>query len=371
MRALMARWWRRSPAGTVALLILWLFASTIATLAAIELALQARATILHAFDRSEETRLANGYEPFLVEHLHPTLLFGPPRSDALRAANNPVCSMDEAGFRNPGVGASRRRPLAFLLGGSVAFGLLASSDDTTITSYMNRLQDRYYFVNAGFPGLNSTQELVRLTADLANYHPALVVALNGWNDATLAEDRRMIQEDLPPGVPEQYPLLVDILTADAPSRRGLRPEVLLPQLWNRWHRWRADSAATLAPVEDEKIGAAAQRYIANIRRARIVATAIGARYVAVFQPHASLHRGASADLTSDPVIRFHRAVDALPMPGVEFFDFGDVFDRLQDPVSAGAMSRHTYFADAGHLHDAGNLVVARELLTVMGIPLQP
>lgn len=366
MRALMARWWRRSPAGTVALLILWLFASTIATLAAIELALQARATILHAFDRSEETRLANGYEPFLVEHLHPTLLFGPPRSDALRAANNPVCSMDEAGFRNPGVGASRRRPLAFLLGGSVAFGLLASSEDTTITSYMNRLQDRYYFVNAGFPGLNSTQELVRLTADLANYHPALVVALNGWNDAALIDDPH--QEGLPAGVPEQYPLLEDIFQDGATPTFHLG--ALFPQIWDRWNRWRPSAVPRATPIGDDKIAAAAQRYIANITRAHVVATAIGARYVAVFQPHVSLHRAAVRDdAASQPMIRYHRAVGELPMPGVEFFDFSNVFDRLQNPL-VDERSGQAYFADDVHLHDAGNAAIARELLTVMGIPLQ-
>jgi hypothetical protein len=179
--------WRQSRAGTVAILALWALAALATIAVAAEIALQKRSAYLQATDQRRYSVLARAYAPFMTESLHPIyMFFFPPTAAERRQIGNAVCSIDEHGFREPGLARAQGRKLAFLLGGSVAFGLFASSNDATITSHLNRLQDEYFFVNAGVPGFTSTQELVRLAVELADHQPAVVIALDGWNDLTLA-----------------------------------------------------------------------------------------------------------------------------------------------------------------------------------------
>ena len=97
---------------------------------------------------------ARAYYPFGFQHINPTyLFFFPFEPEARTALSNEHVTLDEAGFRGQGPEFVGDRKLAFLIGGSTAFSS-ASSDSTTITGYLNQIQDRYFFVNAGVPSWN-------------------------------------------------------------------------------------------------------------------------------------------------------------------------------------------------------------------------
>ena len=136
----------------------------------------------HPIPRYRELEAA--YQPFTIQHLHPSFLFWFPLDPAERSAlNNKVSSLSSDGFRGPGPMDKGTRQLAFILGGSAAFGHFATGNETTITGYLNALQDQYLFVNAGVPSWISSQELVRLALELVAHKPALVIAYDGFNDA--------------------------------------------------------------------------------------------------------------------------------------------------------------------------------------------
>jgi hypothetical protein len=362
--------WRQSRAGTAIVAALWLFAILLGGAVALEFLLQQRSVYKEAHDQRRYSVLARAYAPFFSESLHPQyLFFFPSTAAARRAMGNATCSIDEHGFREPGVEQIHGRKLAFLVGGSVAFGLFASSNDTTITSALNRLQSEYFFVNAGVPGFNSTQELVRLTVELADYQPALVIALDGWNDLTLARDADRIERQIPPGTPEAFPALEQVVESAHSPWRALLPETFFPEISLRLGPRRDDQRPK--PVPEKRLEEAAQRYAINRQRMSDVSKSIGARFISVFQPLAALHRHVPEGSTAanPDAESFHsRAIEK--QAGVESYDLGRVFDEFfpSIPVGVPAIEDNTIFVDDGHLYDPGNALLARELLKLIQRP---
>jgi hypothetical protein len=361
--------WRQSRTGTIVIAALWLLAVVFGGAIAIEVLLQQRSAYLERHDTRRYAVLSRAYAPFITESLHPQYLFFFPQTAAQRQAiGNATCSIDAHGFREPGIESARGRKLAFLVGGSVAFGLFASSNDATITAHLNRLQNEYFFVNAGVPGFNSTQELVRLTVELADHHPALVVALDGWNDLTLARERKFIEQQIPPGTPEAFPTLQALVeTAHAPWRT-LFPGKLFPEISLRLGTNEADDEPQ---VPEARVAAAANRYSLNRERMSDVSRAVGARFISVFQPFAGLHQNVPrAFADADPSAElFHKLAAAKPS-SVEAYDMSNVFDQFfaKVPVNDPSIEDDTIFVDNDHLYDPGNQIVARQLVKLIQAP---
>jgi hypothetical protein len=359
--------------GRSILVVVWLLTGVVVSATGLELLLQAR---IYWHARNDATpnshRLERAYAPFGILHLHPQYFFFFPRDPAARVAmSNETCSIDADGFRGPGPARAGGRPLAFLLGGSAAFGYMASSDETTITGYLNRLQDTYFFVNAAVPSWNSTQEMFRLAFQILDYRPALIVAYDGANDAQLLDAFGRTASDYSAGMPEEFEAL-DALVDDGGSLSVKRAIVslaghLLPELHQRIRDALDDRDARRAgPVSDASLRTGVARYLANLTRMSELATAEGARFVAVFQPVAQLHRhlGSGPAFEPVPVVeRFHREVVAQLPRHVEFHDLGDVFDQhyAAIPVMNPDITDKTIFVDQVHLYDPGNEIVARHI----------
>jgi hypothetical protein len=305
--------------------------------------------------------------------LHPQYMFSFPRDPAARMAiSNATCSLDADGFRGPGPAHAGGRPLAFVLGGSAAFGLLASADATTITGYLNRLQDKYFFVDAGVPAWNSTQEMYRLAFQILDYHPALIVTYDGSNDARFLRAVEGTAPDFGVGVPDGFDdltRLVDESSTQSPRHASVfLAAYLFPELKERIDKMFGhevqDEPAT--PLPDSVVQAAAARYLSNLSRMSALATSQGARFVAVFQPVAKLHRHLGPGARPEPfeaIERFHRAVMSQLPRDLEFHDLGDVFDQhyASIPVRNPDVTDKTVFIDQVHLYDPGNEIVARHL----------
>src|SRR4051812_4594371 len=113
-------------AGTTLLSLLWLTAIGAIGAVGLEFLLRARS---HWDANTEDSlgpvfnRLDQAYAQASVEHLHPQYFsFFPFDPHERIAISNETCSLDADGFRGPGPAHAGGRRLAFLLGGSTAFG---------------------------------------------------------------------------------------------------------------------------------------------------------------------------------------------------------------------------------------------------------
>ena len=73
-----------------------------------------------------------------------------------------------------------------ILGGSVAMGLGASSNSSTIASQLNKLLSRnsinLQVVNAACSAYCSWQELIKFALEISRYQPPIVISLSSYND---------------------------------------------------------------------------------------------------------------------------------------------------------------------------------------------
>ena len=336
-----------------------------------------------ADSRPRYDRLGRAYDPFHVQHLHPQYLFFFPLQPAARMAlSNEICTVDGDGFRGPGPAHASGRRLAFLLGGSAAFGDYASSDATTITGYLNRIQDEYFFVNAGVPSWNSTQEMFRLTFQILDYRPALVMTFDGSNDAELLLDyseNGMASYAI--GAPDSFHRLVTLVDDIRANFGKLTAiswlETMFPEVTKGIKR-RLKQAARSARARDGSEGpalisenvlhAAAAKYLSNLKRMHNLAAAEGTRFIAVFQPVSRLHQHVDPKFEPneeerDAVERFHKAVMEKYAHDFEFHDLAKVFDQYYAavPVIKQDLTDETVFVDQVHLYDPGNEIIARHL----------
>jgi hypothetical protein len=373
---------RRSILGATVLGLLWAAAVVLVAATGLEFLLRVRAywldTRAPAVSQPMLEAREEAYDHFNVEDLHPLYFFFFPLDARARAAiSNETCRVDADGFRGAGPARAGGRKLAFLLGGSAAFGFLSSSDDATITAYLNRLQDEYFFVNAGVPGWNSTQEMFRLAFQILDYKPALVVTYDGANDARMLEEYLDAPASYPIGTPSNFDVL-DGIVRD--SQRPAATSVLrrlFPALTVRIDRWRArrdrpgtkgTSDGGLVPESTVREGAA--RYLKNEARMRDMVAARGARFAAVFQPVSQLHQHVPPGSLRDNfqvIAPFHRAVWAQYAGEFELYDESDAFDRefTSVPVITKDLTASTIFMDEVHLNDPGNEIMARHLVQLL------
>ena len=76
----------------------------------------------------------------------------------------------------------------FMVGGSTMFGAGATSDETTIPTYLQQLLNEKDFgfdievINSGIQGADSTTELNLIERKLVRFSPDLIIIYDGWND---------------------------------------------------------------------------------------------------------------------------------------------------------------------------------------------
>lgn len=368
--------------------LVWLVLTGLLVATGVELFLKARsgrASANSGVQKPRYERLREAYGPFTIQHINPHYLFFFPFDPTKRAEiNNEVCSVNEEGFRGPRPQNAGNRKLAFLLGGSSAFGHYASSDSTTITGYLNQIQQEYFFVNAGVPSWNSTQELYRVAYQITEYKPALVIAYNGWNDLASMLDYWRKELVYPPGTPESfdhlYALVGDIRAGE------LRPpptppfyEKLFPRLTKRLRsRLTSDEKSELtapAYVPDDLIANTARKYTNNLTQMHDLVTLRGGRFIGIFQPilllQKDIPRQFKGTLEESAYQRFHDMVVEKYKPKLEYHDLSGLFDARGDEVlffdneGSNDITDKTIFVDRTHLYDYGNRIVAEQILCLL------
>ena len=94
-------------------------------------------------------------------------------------------NINSDGFRGNEIINDGKYRIIFL-GGSTMFGIITTSDETTIPALvekkLNEKNLNVQVINAGIPSATSIDELYLLQNDLLKYNPDLVVMYDGWND---------------------------------------------------------------------------------------------------------------------------------------------------------------------------------------------
>jgi len=337
-----------------------------------------------------------------VQHLHPYYIFSLPYNNALiNKINNPVCSIDSNGFRGPGPEERGEKKLAFLLGGSAAFGLEATSNATTITGFLNEQQSRYFFVNAGVPGWNSMQELYRLLLQLLAYHPDLILVYDGHNDASISYKHAKSGHDYLEGTPDSYGALaakvddirsqgknifnLDInyemlwsklnslclpeLRAYLSNMRGKNPQVVV----NLHLQEELEKSGKLDAAWKKKAEATAGNYVKNLSLMRTLTQERNIKIIFIFQPYLFAHQNKGQCLQEyfhkyksinaekiNFINKFHEIVINKAATLGRFYDFYTLFDQYYQDIPGGKI-----FGDEVHLYDRGNEIVAREIIPLL------
>jgi len=345
------------------------------------------------------------YDEFRVQCLHPYYIFFLPyEGSLLKKINNSVCSIDRNGFRGKGPEERGKRKLAFLLGGSSAFGLDASSNDTTITGYLNKNQSQYFFVNAGVPGWNSMQELYRVLLQIIEYNPDLIVVHDGHNDASISYKQAKSGYEYLVGTPDSFDALAErvddirskgknLIDININYRKLLVKisALCFPELRSYISKqmgksYSQKSAAANLPLREitEKGGglddfwrgkaeATAKNYLQNLSLMQAVCRERKIKIIFIFQPYLFGHKNKAQCLKEylnryeridadkiNYINKFHEIVVDNSKTLERFYDLYNLFDKYFQDIPGGVI-----FTDEVHLYDRGNEIVAKEVINTL------
>jgi len=332
----------------------------VATVAAAELYLR-QGSVSQGTTQSNYRRLADAHRPFSVKYAHPAYGFFFVPSDKIPAKHGDgVVDISRLGFRGPGPDEADGRSLAFLVGNSVVFGF-APHDSLTITGFLNRIQDEYFFVNAGAPSWVSRQMHDRVVQELLPYRPALIVFWGGYNDASVAFRAARSGQRFEAGRIEQptHP--------ESWLRRFLGQ--IVPRITDRLERALLRVSATPDQSVDPAVASlAADAFVDHVLDAQRASAAAGVAFLAVYQPilHHHDHRPPDSVEEEQRVFfdRFRSEVlFRLEADSLRMLDLGNLFDSRFEEVplfthGVGPDLHDQVFVDRVHLYVPGNEVVA-------------
>jgi len=358
------------------------------------------------FRESEGTKeKPSVYKEFSKQYLHPFYyFFFSQDKHFIDQINNKVVSIDINGFRGDGPEKKNEKKLAFIVGGSAAFGYESTSNQTTISGYLNNIQPKYHFVNAAVPSWNSTQEFYRVSLQLLEYNPSLIIAYDGFNDAIISAHHGKL--DYPPGTPESYEHLEKWI-GDIRAEKAVGPFLINPRykfqafqqtniyLTKVFHSifsyLSRDSTFASIIIQDGERSIehqdskdrnltqktsqladyrqkSADRYLRNLELMDNICKSYNCKFIAIWQPSLSQHKKFSYDETESWVMHQMQAVkefhDYIFQGGkytFSLFDFGDIFDQYYSQIQI----EEEIFHGRVHLSDKGNEIIATEIVEIL------
>jgi lysophospholipase L1-like esterase len=91
-------------------------------------------------------------------------------------------------FRGPEINWDEKKYKIFFLGGSTMYGGVTTSDDTTISGFVQKKMDEnnmdVLIVNAGIEGYATVEEFYLVKNHILKFEPNMIVMYDGWNDAS-------------------------------------------------------------------------------------------------------------------------------------------------------------------------------------------
>lgn len=307
---------------------------------------------------------------------------------SLNTKNN-VIHMDNRGFRGVIPEDRGNRKLAFIIGGSSAFGWYSLSDETTISGFLNKYQDEYLFVNAGIPTYNTTEEYARLSFDLIKYKPDLIVFFHGFNDVYTNYRYKNIYD---PGTYFLYDNIDNACNKKTFNKVNLvnkfnyklfeltKIQKLFNPDENVYAPKRQSAIIDFNKVElcenkvksksvniDNDVLPLVNRYSDNVKLLKNVCETNNIKPIFIFQPMLAVHENISKDEKfniTDVKDKTFMSISYQFQTHIKninyIYDFSNLFDNYSKiyPVS-------DIFYDSCHITDTGNKIVAQEIIQII------
>ena len=301
-----------------------------------------------------DTFSVRSYEP---EQYDPPIIFLKPDF------NSPTININSYGFRGPEISKIKADSTyrIFLLGGSTAQGAGSSSDETTISGYLQKkfdnvkLENMVEVINGGVSAFESFRETYYVKNTIIDFDPDLLIVYDGINDGGVsgnevdANGKYIIPKKIESNAeseirgffsPSNYwfyrtPFVIyDLFTGDKPGGKSLVSQEMV-SLWKE--RW-----LEICDLGNKE----------------------GFRTMVLIQPHSSLgfknFTVDELDVISEPEnyegfkINVQLMVDALP-------DLNKKCEKTADIRNVFENTTETLYFDDAHVIDKGNEIVAEKI----------
>jgi hypothetical protein len=152
-------------------------------------------SILNHLSTSEKSNMCKEYNGIEYDRQSSILLLKPDQ-------NGKYVNINSDGFRGQEFNFTDKDYRVFILGGSTLFGFVSTSDETTITGYLQEKLNKISFskniqvVNAGIGDATSIDELYYLKNTILDYNPDLVVMYDGYNDSVYFKESIISYEEI-------------------------------------------------------------------------------------------------------------------------------------------------------------------------------
>jgi lysophospholipase L1-like esterase len=350
---------------------------------------------LHKTEYYGEQLNKNPYKDYIVQYLHPYYLFSLPwqKDDQENLESNNVVLLNNAGFRDTSKQNSNEQKI-ILLGGSTAFSHFSSSNETTISSYLNNLVEQNV-INRNAPSWNSHQEAIALFKfDKLDMVDASISFSLG-NDISLNCRGSSRYSDLYHDFPESWNVLNEkvndlrgilkpesFITKSKKILRGIFPntytklvELKLKSIQQINHEVSLDKFGTCT---DNDVAKVAESFISNQKRMMQLSKAYDFNHFLIIQPSFYVHKDALIkDNFGKQSRNFRKKVINYVLNSNycidnPCLDLSSVFDNLgfylemYNSINNSSDSVNNWmdlgiFIDAIHINDRGNQIIANRI----------
>ncbi len=272
-----------------------------------------------------------------------------------------------------------------LLGGSVAFGYGATSDETTICGYLKQMlrqeNTKYEVINLAVQGYKSIHELFLFETFVLKLKPDILVILDGYNDLCWPSDI-VAKDRIVPDFPIYWDKIESLFAGSTSFGGRLATKVISASLvYNLMEKsafirflktcllFRSDAPSIIYKINNSDDKPIIDAWVGNINNIALLSKTYAIKPVVFMQPIAldgkklthsektivSKYFKGEEQYKTAMVKRYNIAADSMrktfDKAGVLFIDGRDVFNGEE---------RSIYF-DIAHFSDLGNKLIARKI----------
>jgi hypothetical protein len=292
--------------------------------------------------RDYKTTVANRHTP--ITYLEPN-------------SNSKTISVNNFGFRGNDITMEKNENVfrIFVVGGSTVYGSNASSDETTITGYLQQFlqksnnEQKFEVINAGVPGDWSFQENQKIKGMLIKFEPDLIIIYDGWNELNFNNEE--FEEDqisyylsyLPQKfqyyyhTPEFISKMINFLEKQQEKQQETDLDNLSEKKVSRWYQ-RHSEICELSKNENFMTIIILQPHLD-----------LGGKPLSEFENKILKNYPQKIAKVAYPY--FQNSLHELDKQCTKTDDFSDIFDNVDKPI----------FFDNGHIGDLGNEIVAKRM----------
>lgn len=274
-------------------------------------------------------------------------------------------NINSHGFRGPEI--TKEKPdntyRIFVVGGSTTFGGGSTSDNTTISGFLQEkfddvnLNKQIEVINAGIPQADSVREVYYIKNKLLEFDPDLFIVYDGWNDSFPSDVNEKNEEEL--------------LKKENPMQDFIEKHLWFYETPKVTYTF-FSHVKGYTSINEERVNEISQSWknrwseICQLGKSRDFSTMVvvhpmvgsGNRETA-FTLSELLYMSYFKQAKAEEVLNgLAQSLDDLNYTCEETADLRHIFDDVSEPI---------YF-DAGHVGDRGNEIVAQKLFE-LAVPL--